>query len=158
METTLQEIQRFLDAEGFVTVFEAAGDAESLDRLLVAKDEEADPALELLFVPAEEELEDVRLLQFFTALPIAADGAARGELKQLIDHLNVIIPLIGFELRDDVDRLCYRYVLVVPATSPAPGQPVVTETVWLIYYLIDRFLPVLQAVAGGEKTAAEVLA
>ncbi len=148
---TLYEIQRALESEGFVTLFEAAGKAAALDRLLVAREEEAESPLELLFVPAQDELEEVQLLQFFTALPVAVDAAVKAELKQLIERLNLTIPLIGFVLREDVDRICYRYVLVVPAGAAAATAQVVAETVWLILYLIDRFLPALRAVAAGER-------
>ncbi|MEG4304912.1 hypothetical protein [Microcoleus sp. D3_18a_C4] len=154
----LQEIQQLLRSEKFTTSLKPADENIPIDQLFVALNgEEAEYVLELVYVPnLENQLENVKLLQFFVRLPCEVELSATEEIKNLVLHLNVNTPLMGWGFQEDLELLYFRHILVVPNLSGANTQTVITQTVWLIFYLLETFYPVIASIATGEKSFEEL--
>lgn len=154
----LQEIQQLLSSEKFTASFTPADDNIPLDRLFVALNGDAgEYLLELVYVPnLENQLENVKLLQFFVHLPCEVELSATEEIKNLVLHLNVNTPLMGWGFQEDLELLYFRHVLVIPDPSGPDTQAVIVQTVWLIFYLLETFYPNIASIATGEKSFEEL--
>jgi hypothetical protein len=157
----LTDIQAVLE-EDFETLFYPASEEIPMDQLLVALEHpqtDQEPyMLELLYIPGvQAELDDVKLLQFFLALDNVTPSA-RVEARHLLTHINQQLPLVGFNLHEAGNYFYFRHVLVMPEESRGyQDGVVVSETVWLIYYLLHNFQASLSAVAQGQQTVASLL-
>jgi hypothetical protein len=158
----LVDIQAVLEADDFETLLQTADDEIPVDRLQVALDnpenEEEPYILELIYIPGvEAELDDVKLLQFFVPLDDVAPAALE-EARRLLPHLNLQLPLVGFNLHEEGHYFYFRHVLALPEESRGDQDgSVITETVWLIYYLVRTFQSGLSKIAQGQQTVANLL-
>lgn len=148
----LSDIQRYLENEGFTTLFKEANGETPLDQLLVLLNLEAQDVqlvLELVYIPdLEDELDNVKLLQFFVVLASELTDEAIVQLSRALPQINLNLPLMAFGLHQE-DRIAYfRYVHVLSKAGSAQDMQVITETTWLVYYLVDRFYPQLAAAAA----------
>jgi hypothetical protein len=151
----LQEIQAVLDADEYVTSLEPASASSPVEHLMVLLEE--DVGAQLLYIPGlEEELPQSKLLQIYIALPIEVSPAALGEVRRLLPHLNLELPLMAFNLHEGERFLYFRYVLVLPRDGRPSDGAVVTDALSLSHFIVDKFRGLLGAVATGERTVDEV--
>lgn len=156
----LARIQTVLEQD-FDTELQPAGGDIPLERLLIGlenpQDDQQPFLLELAYVPGiEAELDDVGLLQYFVALDDVAPASLE-EARRLLPHINLNLPLVGFNLHEAGQYFYFRYVQVIPKEEGAQDGAVVQETVWLIHYLLHTYHDTLRAVANGQQTVEQVL-
>lgn len=154
----LQEIQQLLRVERFTTSFKPADENIPLEQLFVALNgDRGEYVLELVYVPhLENQLENVKLLQFYVHFPCEIKLSATQDIKNLVLHLNVNTPLMGWGFQEDLELLYFRHVLVIPELSGPDTQAVIVQTVWLIFYLLETFYPNIASIATGEKSFEEL--
>ncbi|MBC6476581.1 MAG: hypothetical protein GDA56_01015 [Hormoscilla sp. GM7CHS1pb] len=158
----LEEIKHALDDEGFSTLLEVESAKFAVDRLLIIgeiTEIEQPLILELIYMPlAKQDLERIKLLQMFAALPMDRKEGTEGDLKDLILSLNSKLPLIGFGWQESQKMVYYRHVLALPEEGTSSDGATVVETVWMIFYLLETCCGAIKAVGKGEKTLAEAIA
>jgi hypothetical protein len=139
-----------------------AGSASPIDQLVVAlRPDGRGRARQVWLTPLpglDNELDPgLSLLQFFAELPFEAVARAEAELQHLILLLNNQLPLGGFGRSRPGGPIFFRYVLLLGPDSRGNAK-VVLEAVTLVDYVLARFAGTVEAVASGQKSAAEVLA
>ncbi|WP_434222685.1 YbjN domain-containing protein [Limnospira platensis CENA597] len=147
----LQSIQSIIDGEEFTTSWEGATSEHPIDRILVLLSEEKQLLAELLFIPVEEEVEDVHLLQFYVGLPGEVLPAAMSEIRQLLLRLNTTLPIGSFGIQEEEELLYFRYVLVIPQEEKLSAETAIIQSLWLVFYLVESFAVPIQEVARGEQ-------
>ncbi|CDM92447.1 MAG: hypothetical protein P5702_13815 [Limnospira sp. PMC 1291.21] len=152
----LQSIQSIIDGENFTTSWEPATPEHPMDRLLVLLSEEKQLLAELLFIPVEEEVENVHLLQFYVGLPGGVVAEAMSELRAFILRLNTTMPIGSFGIQEQQELLYFRYVLVIPQEEKPSAEIAIIQSMWLVFYLVESFADTIQAVAKGERLPSEV--
>ena len=63
--------------------------------------------------------------------------------RRRLDEINRTVPLGAFHLHDEIGALYYRHVALVPRGNVPAMAPVLTETVWLIDFILDTQLAAL---------------
>jgi hypothetical protein len=159
---TLQALHQFsaaLAQEGFDGHILEKYQDRPYDILLVFLPQEHHPAgglqLELSFVPhMEEQLAGLSLMQFFVGLTSNLSSGSLMELQQAVISINRFCPLVGFGILSQPPMLCFRHTLMLPAKLEH-SLPLVTQTTWLISYLMEVFGNNLTQVAEGHASIAQ---
>lgn len=151
----LTDIRTLYDNEQLPNMLQPADEERPLDQLVVLLDleeVEAKLALELVYIPAaEDEFEEVKLLQFFVMFPWEFAGDAQPRLRQTVLELNVNMPIMGFGLHEADEYLYFRHVLMLPKKPNEADGTIIVQTTWLIYFLMTQCYAQLQAsVEGGN--------
>jgi len=90
-----------------------AATADTPDYLEVRLDD--DYELQALVLPGlESELPDVRLLQLYIPLPIDVSRDKHEAVRAALTQVNFDVPLMGFNLHEELSFLYFRTVQVVP--------------------------------------------
>ena len=150
----LVQIQEALDSENLTTVLEEATEQIPVDRLLIElprEDSSQELQLELLFIPGlDEELEGKKLLQFFVYMPVEISQSARDELKTAILDVNLNLPLMAFGLDTENQFVYFRHVAMFGKDLAAKDLEVVTELVWMVYYVVESSYERIELAASGR--------
>jgi hypothetical protein len=154
----LQQIEQLLNSEIFTSEFKPADERIPLDRLFVhLNGDQSEYLLELVYVPGlENQLENVKLLQFYVHIPGEVELSATEDIKKLVLHLNVNTPLMGWGFQEELELLYFRHILVISDSSGEGNQAVIVQTVWLIFYLLESLYSTIKSIAMGEKHFEEV--
>lgn len=124
-----------------------------------AEDEAGAWGLELSFLPnLAEELDDTALLQCFAALRIEVAGGAELPLVRLITLINAKLPLVGFGFLEPQGLVFFRHVLIVSTTNQGVSDQLVTESVFMIGYLLNTFANTITSVASGRESVEAAVA
>jgi hypothetical protein len=106
--------------------------------------------LNFLFVPVEdEELQSLEMLQLHTVIPCQLEESQRVDTQRLVSTLNSKIGLGCIGL-DNEDNVYYRYVYP-KAKYELFDDSLVSETVSLFIYMLERFSDLLTSVAMGQQ-------
>ncbi len=97
--------------------------------------------------------EGVSLMQFWTLLPVGAPAARHTELARVVSRINAIAPLPGFCLEEDRHLLCHR-ITTLWTDDPEAQMRQLTETVFMVRFVVGTFIGVIAAVAEGETAAS----
>lgn len=156
----LEEVRDLLFKETFAATFEPATEDLPSDRVNVEFEVEriASPLqLQIIQIPegANDQAAGVAMYQFYVPIPIEVSEAAADEVRLLLPTVNLVAPLMGFNLHETEGFVYFRYVLLTPASAAA--GPTIARTVWLIYFTLDNLAADVAAVAAGLRTAAQVL-
>lgn len=160
----LKTIVEALEKDGLAAEFEKASDDIPADRVnMVVEIEGRDPeegyVAQIMFVPGiKEEVEDVDLLQFFVILYDELKAGDQDRLRDLLPKLNLNMPVGFFGLHEGDGYVYYRNVVPLARSSDADDKAtlkVVTETAWLVAYLVNQGLPILEKNLGARKTRTE---
>jgi len=156
----LEDVRDLLFRETFAATFDAATAELPSDRVNVSLDVEriASPLqLQIIQIPASpnDQAAGVAMYQFYVPIPIGVSEAAADEVRRLLPAVNLVAPLMGFNLHEDEGFVYFRYVLLTPASATA--GPTIARTVWLIYFTLDNLAADVAEVAAGHRTAAQVL-
>jgi hypothetical protein len=101
--------------------------------------------LELVFLPREDELS---YLQFFVMLPFAAPADRTAELSRLLLSVNLKLPLVGFGLSEPEQWIYYRTIM--PCSHRELDAELVLHTIWLVFYMVERFSPIIEQLSAGN--------
>jgi hypothetical protein len=142
----LEDIRQLLEGEGLIGVVQKATPDLPLDQLVVVLegDDGQRRALQIAYLPDDDaEIEGGRLLQFYVGLDDVPPSEVEATHRRL-DEVNRTIPLGAFHLHDELGALFYRHVALVPRGHVPAMAPVLTETVWLIDFILDKQLEALR--------------
>lgn len=145
----LRTIKKHLEKEGFTTSLEPATEDAPLDQLFVLlqlDEPEVELILELAYVPGiEDELDDIKLLQFYAGLPFAVDEASIDRWMRLVLKSNLALPMMGFGINEEDGYLYFRFVLPLPKKPSNADRALVVQSAWMVFFLVERFYPVFAA-------------
>lgn len=116
--------------------------------------------LQLMLLPGVTE---PRVLQLFMPLDRACPlrPEAVPELSRVLHALNAVLPLTGFVLVERAGLVCFRCLLALPSGDPLQAdldEDLVVHTTAMVANLVERFAPIVAAVASGGRTCDQALA
>jgi hypothetical protein len=120
-------------------------------RVAIPAENEKEPPwlVEMAFTPiAEEELKTSSLLQCFVELRFAVRSGNEARLCAEMLRVNATLPLVGFGFFEQARLPYYRHVLLLPKNVPDASIALAEESVWMIGYLLERFVPQLAHAAA----------
>lgn len=169
MKILLEDIKKFLERQEIPCVIVPKGHDLPSDQLYVTfgVDEKGRDLL-LQIKITEEDLSDsyklfhldkkpskLHLVQFFLGLPFQVKADCVGEVARLILLLNKSFGLPGFEF-SEVDRVIYfRSTLMVSGNDIE--EMMIIATIGNLMTYVDTFSEILESVAEGKKSLAEVV-
>jgi hypothetical protein len=103
----------------------------------------------------QEEPKNFHLLQFACCFPFRVEEKAFGEMARMLFLLNQGLELPGFELSEREKIVYYRYAL--PVVNKHIEEALLVCLFGTIDYLIKSFLPKLESIAIGAKSAQELI-
>lgn len=103
----------------------------------------------------QEEPKSYHLLQFACCFPFRVEEKAFGEMARMLFLLNQGLELPGFELSEAERIVYYRYVL--PVVDKHIEEVLLISLFGTVDYLIKSFLPRLESIATGAKSAQELI-
>ncbi len=159
----LETIQELILLEGIEASFEPATTELPSDRVNVPLRLENLPELlqlQIIKVPKinDSDLPGVEMVQYYVPLPVLVDDAVVDEVLRLLPAVNLASPLNGFNYDEDAQAIYFRYLLLVPegAGKEILG-PVILETLWLVFFVLDNLGADITAVATGQQKASQLL-
>lgn len=124
-----------------------AATADSPDYLEARLDDDFE--LQAVVLPGlESELPDVRLLQLYIPLPIDVSRDKHEAVRSALTQVNFDVPLMGFNLHEEMSFLYFRTVQVVPASPDVGTGATLLDMVSIAHYLVTRYAESLAAVAA----------
>ena len=156
-------LEEALAAQGMDVSLITASPEIPYDVLMVGieavEDEAGAWGLELSFLPSlEEELGDTALLQCFASLRVEVADGAEAELMRVIALVNAKLPLVGFGYLAPQKLAFFRHVLMLSRANQIVTSQLVTESVYMIGYLLNTFAGTITSVAGGQETVDAAIA
>jgi len=152
-------LQEILDESGLATNLLEKSEAIPLHVLIAgfqADKKGRDRFLHFSFLPLnDEEVEAIQLLQMYSTFPFQLQAGRRQELAALFLEVNTRLPIGHFGINDQ-DELHYRYVYSISAAKSFERDEVL-ETLSFFIYMCDMFADAVEAVAGGEASAEQVI-
>jgi hypothetical protein len=107
-----------------------------------------DYELQAVVLPGlESELPDVRLLQLYIPLPIDVSRDKHDTVRAALTQVNFDVPLMGFNLHEEMSFLYFRTVQVVPASPDVGTGATLLDMVSIAHYLVTRYAEPLAGVA-----------
>jgi hypothetical protein len=88
-------------------------------------------------------------LQFFVGLPIEVEATRMDTIIRALPIFNTILPLVGFNVHVGEGIVYWRHVALIPETGDDVSA-VLRHTIWLAYYLLEKWGPALTALADGD--------
>ncbi|MDQ1748588.1 MAG: hypothetical protein QOD07_2851 [Frankiaceae bacterium] len=145
MSQILDLLEKVLGEDSFkVQRHPATGDTP--DHLEVRLDD--DYELQAVVLPGlESELPDVRLLQLYIPLPIDVSPDKHEAVRSALTEVNFDVPLMGFNLHEEMSFLYFRTVQVVPASPDVGTGATLLDMVSIAHYLVTRYAEPLAGVA-----------
>ena len=123
-----------------------AATADTPDYLEARLDD--DYELQAVVLPGlESELPDVRLLQLYIPLPIDVSRDKHEAVRRALTQVNFDVPLMGFNLHEEMSFLYFRTVQVVPASPDVGTGATLLDMVSIAHYLVTRYAEPLGAIA-----------
>lgn len=114
-------------------------------------------AANLSFIPLEDtDIEAIKLLQFYSQLPITADQSHLDDTVRLVLAINLLIPIGSFSLSPEND-LFFKYVYSLSKFETI-NQNEFLETFLLWLFTLDNLSPLIAEVATGERDLDSALA
>jgi hypothetical protein len=124
-----------------------AADGDAPEHIEVRLDD--DYELQALVLPGlESELPDVRLLQLYIPLPFEVSKKRIGAVREALTQLNFDVPLMGFNLHEELAFVYFRTVQVVPAAPDVGTGATMLDMVSISHFLVNRYAEGLAALAG----------
>jgi len=124
-----------------------AATADTPDYLEARLDD--DYELQALVLPGlESELPDVRLLQLYIPLPIDVSRDKHEAVRAALTQVNFDVPLMGFNLHEELSFLYFRTVQVVPASPDVGTGATLLDMVSIAHYLVTRYAEPLAELAS----------
>ncbi len=146
MSQILDLLEKVL-AEDEFKVQRHAVTAETPDYLEARLDDDFE--LQAVVLPGlESELPDVRLLQLYIPLPIDVSRDKHEAVRSALTQVNFDVPLMGFNLHEEMSFLYFRTVQVVPASPDVGTGATLLDMVSIAHYLVTRYAEPLAAVAA----------
>jgi len=122
----------------------------------LAKDERGrDRYLSCTFVPLDDEMENVRLLQLYSVVPVRWANGTRENVERLLHAVNGRTAVGHFGIKED-GEIHFRYVHCVPADVVLPREETL-ETIDLFHLVLNMFSGLIDGVASGEIGLKEAL-
>jgi hypothetical protein len=104
--------------------------------------------LQALVLPGlESELPDVRLLQLYIPLPIEVSRERHEAVRRGLTKVNFDVPLMGFNLHEELSFLYFRTVQVLPAVPDVGTGATLLDMVSIAHYLVTRYVEPLAEMA-----------
>jgi hypothetical protein len=123
-----------------------AATAETPDYLEARLDDDFE--LQAVVLPGlESELPDVRLLQLYIPLPIDVSRDKHDAVRAALTQVNFDVPLMGFNLHEEMSFLYFRTVQVVPASPDVGTGATLLDMVSIAHYLVTRYAESLAEIA-----------
>lgn len=97
----------------------------------------------------------VDYLQFYVSLPFTLTPRLLPEVAQVVVYLNVQLPLVGFGVNKDQERVYFRHMMMTEGQNAS--LPLVLEALDVIEFLITEFGDTLEAVASGSQSLEQAL-
>lgn len=149
-------LQGFLEEEGIhSTLLDSSHGLELPVLVAVHKQDGKERPVNFIFVPVDDELETLQLLQMYAQISLELDMRRLEALEKLILVLNRTVGLGSFGI-DPENQLYYKYIFPKPRYE-SWNRELILETIFLFMFLLERFSGVLEAVASGEMTGAEAV-
>jgi len=145
MSQILDLLEKVLTEDVYKVQRHAATD-ETPDYLEARLDD--DYELQAVVLPGlESELPDVRLLQLYIPLPIDVARDKHEAVRRALTQVNFDVPLMGFNLHEEMSFLYFRTVQVVPASPDVGTGATLLDMVSIAHYLVTRYAEPLAGVA-----------
>lgn len=145
MSQILDLLEKVLSDDAF-KVQRHPATAETPDYLEARLDD--DYELQAVVLPGlESELPDVRLLQLYIPLPIDVARDKHDVVRSALTQVNFDVPLMGFNLHEEMSFLYFRTVQVVPASPDVGTGATLLDMVSIAHYLVTRYAEPLAGVA-----------
>jgi hypothetical protein len=96
----------------------------------------------------ESELPDVRLLQLYIPLPIDVSPQKHEAVRSALTKVNFDVPLMGFNLHEEMNFLYFRTVQVVPASPDVGTGATLLDMVSIAHFLVTRYADTLAEIAS----------
>ncbi|MBW4493628.1 MAG: YbjN domain-containing protein [Oscillatoria princeps RMCB-10] len=138
-----------LHQAGFLTRLIPASEENPTEQLLVVMDDEDSTDLKRLELTFLSGLEDPFVLQLFMGLPCSIQETYKVDLSRFILAVNNHVPLTGFGLKEPEMWVYFRHLM--PVNSQGLDGELLAQTIWLIWYVVDRFSGIVKEVAEGNK-------
>jgi hypothetical protein len=146
MTQVLDLLEKVLGDEAYkVQRYPASGD--NPDYLEARLDD--DYELQAVVLPGlESELPDVRLLQLYIPLPFEVASTKHESVRSALTKVNFDVPLMGFNLHEEMSFLYFRTVQVVPAVPDAGTGATLLDMVSIAHFLVTRYAGTLAEIAS----------
>lgn len=146
MSQVLDLLEKVLADEAYkVQRYPASGD--NPDYLEARLDD--DYELQAVVLPGlETELPDVRLLQLYIPLSINVSPNRQESVRSALTQVNFDVPLMGFNLHEEMGFLYFRTVQVVPASPDVGTGATLLDMVSISHFLVTRYAGALADIAG----------
>ncbi|MDQ1685440.1 MAG: hypothetical protein QOC82_2177 [Frankiaceae bacterium] len=145
MSQILDLLEKVL-SEDVYKVQRHAATAETPDYLEARLDDDFE--LQAVVLPGlESELPDVRLLQLYIPLPIDVSTDKHEAVRSALTQVNFDVPLMGFNLHEEMSFLYFRTVQVVPASPDVGTGATLLDMVSIAHYLVTRYVEPLAEIA-----------
>lgn len=149
-----------LDQAGLTATIIEKSDEMPLHMLLAALEPDGDGRerfLHFTFVPlSEEELEQIRLLQFFSVIPCEWDESRRMDMLQLLNAINGSLAIGHLGVRED-GEIHFRYVHCV-SNGDTIRREEFMEVVTMFVLMLDMASEPIEQVMKGTVSVAEASA
>ncbi|MBV9096932.1 MAG: hypothetical protein JO079_02640 [Frankiaceae bacterium] len=120
--------------------------ADTPDYLETRLDDEYE--LQAVVLPGlESELPDVRLLQLYIPMIMDVSPDKHDAVRSALTQVNFDVPLMGFNLHEQMGFLYFRTVQVVPAAPDAGTGASLLDMVSIAHYLVTRYAGPLGEIA-----------
>jgi hypothetical protein len=147
MTQILDLLEKVLSDEAYKVQRHPATD-ETPDYLEARLDD--DYELQAVVLPGlESELPDVRLLQLYIPLPFEVSQSRHESVRSALTKVNFDVPLMGFNLHEEMSFLYFRTVQVVPASPDVGTGATLLDMVSIAHFLVTRYADTLAEIAAG---------
>lgn len=99
--------------------------------------------------------DDAVLLQFTLEYPFALKASSFNEVSRLLLALSPMLPIGALGLNEDRAQVYFNYVLALP--NRQVDDVVIEEVVNIALFYTRAFAPLIEAVATGQRSRANVL-
>ena len=159
---TLKDLKEILDKDNFTTFYFDKSDKLPFDRLnvLLPVNLKQEIVLEMVYtLGMDEVLKGFRLFQYFVRLPFDLDTNCKEAMKTFILKLNIGIPMMGFGYNEEDNYVFFKSIHMIPNKDDISGdmKSVLTENIYMIGFIINRFYPLIKDVGEGKIELAKAL-
>jgi hypothetical protein len=100
--------------------------------------------------------DELRSLHLSSAFDMRVDDSRRGEIANLLMHVNAKLWIGHFDLWPDDRSLVFRHAMIFPEANASPAQ--CEALLHLAVEACEHYYPAFQFVLWGGKTASEAIA
>jgi hypothetical protein len=144
MQTSqLKEIQSLIESMAYEVTFTPRGETSIVDMLSVLLDNEDDfdtkeQKIIITGYPDEDELDGSFFMQFFSEYSFTVQDKDLLNLLNMINQVNLLLPLGAFYLGEENSKLYFKYVLAYPKESSITAA-FLNDVLDMAIYAIDEF-------------------